>query len=403
MEERHISSQTGSAMSCVICALLQRRLAPAQSARELLALFRQDAALLSAHCARVNLHIGAWARGRHAIDMKVPFNLAVEGDALVSFAGKLRKLCEDRLWVPAELQLEAQQHEFPLFLCDGTHRDLLAFANGHPQIVVAKTQSPFTKQMLLDALAQRNEDHEDKQRRNRAIAWRDYLDAADDWYVPVGPMHTSAVEPRPHVVVACEGQWHYFPTSWVDGHARLKLIPEPPRKSTKAAPPPPPTVRLPPDADVMLAHLRRSADTFESRLGPQPELRRLCTELAAHKRMRRGAEWQTTYATARALVTQTATNLNRRLYGEPTLAPKPKPKAKPKPRAPKAAPSPPKTPPEVLKVAEDVLKAEPEPLPMPSAEPLLPAVCRLCTVWDLPQLGDIPASGAFSLFAAMKF
>jgi hypothetical protein len=103
------------------------------------------------------------------------------------------------------------------------------------------------------------------------------------------------------------------------------------------------------------------------------------------------------------LVTQTATNLNRRLYGELTLAPKPKPKAKPKPRAPKAAPSPPKTPPQVMKAVEEVLKVESEPLPLPPAEPVLPTVCRLCTVWDLPQLGDIPASGAFSLFAAMKF
>jgi hypothetical protein len=216
-------------------------------------------------------------------------------------------------------------------------------------------------------------------------------------------MHTSAVEPRPHVVVACEGQWHYFPTSWVDGHARLKLIPEPPRRNTKVAPPPAPAVRVPPDADVKLAHMRRSADTFESRLGPQAELRRLCSQLAAHARSRRGAEWQSTYAAAHALVTQTATSLNRRLYGEPAPAPKPKPKvkAKPKPPTPKAPPSPLETPPAVMKVVEQVLKVEPEPLP--PAEPVPSVVCRMCTVWDLPQLGDIPASGAFSLFAAMKF
>jgi hypothetical protein len=389
-------------MSCVVCVLLQRRLAPAQSARELLALFRQNAALLSVHCARVNAHLVAWARGRHAIDTKMSFNLMLDGDALVSFAGKFRKACEDRVWAPAELQLEAQQHEFPLFLCDGSYRDLLATVNGRSQ-VVAKAQTPFSKQMLLDALAQRNEDNEDKQRRNRAILWRDYLNATDDWHVPVGPMHTSAVEPRPHVVVACEGQWHYFPTSWVDGHARLKLIPEPPRRNTKVAPPPAPAVRVPPDADVKLAHMRRSADTFESRLGPQAELRRLCSQLAAHARSRRGAEWQSTYAAAHALVTQTATSLNRRLYGEPAPAPKPKPKvkAKPKPPTPKAPPSPLETPPAVMKVVEQVLKVEPEPLP--PAEPVPSVVCRMCTVWDLPQLGDIPASGAFSLFAAMKF
>lgn len=406
MDERHISSQTGSAMSCAICALLQRRLAPAQSARELLALFRQDASLLSVHCARVNAHVAAWARGRHAIDTKMPFHLMLDGDALVSFAGKLRKACEDRVWAPAELQLEAQQHEFPLFLCDGSHRDLLSTVNGRPQ-VVAKAQSPFSKQMLLDALAQRNEDNEDRQRRNRAILWRDYLDATDDWYVPVGPMHTSAVEPRPHVVVACEGQWHYFPTSWVDGHARLKLIPEPPRRGAKVVPPPL-AVRVPPDADVKLAHMRRSADTFESRLGPQAELRRLCARLAMYARTRRGAEWQSAYAAAHALVTQTATSLNRRLYGEPVPAPKPKPKAKP--RAPKTPPPPPKTPPsspktqpEPLKAADETTKVEPESPPPPPADVPPPVVCRLCTVWDLPQLGDIPASGAFSLFATVNF
>lgn len=389
MEERHISSQTGSAMSCVVCVLLQRRLAPAQSARELLALFRQNAALLSVHCARVNAHLVAWARGRHAIDTKMSFNLMLDGDALVSFAGKFRKACEDRVWAPAELQLEAQQHEFPLFLCDGSYRDLLATVNGRAQ-VVAKAQTPFSKQMLLDALAQRNEDNEDKQRRNRAILWRDHLNATDDWHVPVGPMHTSAVEPRPHVVVACEGQWHYFPTSWVDGRARLKLIPEPPRKTTKA-PPLPPAVRVPPDAEQKLVHLRRSADTFETRLGPQVELRRLCAELTAHKRARRGAGWQAAYAAAHALVTQTATNLNRRLYGEPAPAPKPRPKPKARPATP---PSPPRTPPEVPK--PETPKAEAPPPPQP-------VVSRLCTVWNMPQLGDIPATGAFSLFATMNF
>lgn len=375
-------------MTCVICELLQRRLAPAQSARELFALFRQDAALLSVHCVRVNAHLVAWARGRHAIDTKMSFNLMFDDGKLFSFAGKHRKACEDRVWAPAELQLEAQQHEFPLFFCDGSYRDVLATVNGHAQIVV-RTQSPFSKQMMIAVLEQRNKDHEDTQRRNRAFLWRDYLHGTDDWYVPVGPMHTSAVEPQPHLVVACGGQWHYFPTSWVDGKARLKHIPELPRKSTKAAPPPPPTVRLPPDADVMLAHLRRSADTFESRLGPQPELRRLCTELAAHKRMRRGAEWQAAYATARVLVTQTANELVRRRDGTAAPAPKSKPKAKPKTPPPPPPPKP------------ETPKAKPE-APSPP-QSVLPVVCRMCSVWDLPQLGDIPASGAFSLFATMKF